>query len=610
MAQAAWFRMFSTWHSSRIKLASELIVCISVILLFNVLIVLASGYSHQYDWNWDMERLLVFTHINRMETGSSLWDIKLQRLPGLFPLYILAYGVKVLLGKFPIAAVLVTVSLSALIIQSLKLLIIKKLLVKQYSLILLALAMMSVELLITLFVPSYSHYVNASFRLSWHGDSSLINILLTLIILSQYQYRRLHLGLGGQKLLMTLIASISFLGSLSSSLYIIIVVLPLGLLPCLRALIFDYPVIKNLSCDLRKPVVALSQILNSPKLSGPFILLSSSLLGQLVLKTCREGCTPTIVGDPGLTRLAFKSLLYDHHALLPVAVSLSLWVVLYIACLKQVWPKAAVLLRNVLSLYISVPLLLVVYTFTSYGDINVFYRYGGIYALLLAPAFVCIFLNAFPLVFARLASLALFSLAVIAIGPSLSIDRIKGLNNYRNPLHGKLLKAYLQNGYSGDCLEASSASRNCLNVLVTDGIGNLATAPVLEMLAVRKIRYSQLAAYVDPRLFDQSPSEFIIPLGAGKLKSQGLAASDIRDYQYIVTTKEMMASQISLIGQPSSIHDLEFSLDGRDYVLLYYLPPANFVLKTYIAHYLNRTSDITCNTGVSWAEAFKRFLFT
>ena len=603
--------MFATWHGSRIRLVSETILCICIILFFNVLIILASGYADKYDWNWDMERLLVFTHINRMETGTSLLEIKLQRLPGLFPSYLLAYIVKNLFGKWPTAAVLVIVSLSALIIQGLKLLIIRQLLVRQYSLVVLAFFMMSVELLITLLVPSYSNYVNANFRLSWHGDSSLINILLTLVILSQYQYMRIYLRIGSQKLSMAMIGIVSFLGSLTSSLYIIIIVLPLGILPFLKALHSGYPEIKKLYCNFRKPAIALSRILNSHELSAPFILLSSALLGLFFLKICREGCTPTVVGDPGITRLAFKSILFDQQqALLPVAVSLFLWIVMYITCLKQAWPKASILSRNILTLYLSVPLLLFVYTFTSYGDITVFYRYGGVYSLLLAPAFVGLVLNSFSFVFARCACFALFFLSVTASGHNLSINKVYGLNNYRNPLHEKLLRAYSHYGYTASCFEGFGGSKNCLNVLVTDGIGNLATAPVLEMLAAHKVRYSQLAAYVDPRLFDQAASEFLLSNSSGKLQAQSLAAHDVRDYQLIVTTKEVMAGQVALIGPPSNIHDLEFSVDGRNYVLLRYLPPANLLLKTHIAHYLNHTSDITCNTGVSWADAVRRFLFS
>ena len=592
---------------NRARLPFQLFLCALIIFGFNIVIKFKIGYYAVSDWNWDMERLLPFTHLNRIETGSSLWDIKLQRLPGLFPLYLLAYIAKNLFVSRPLLAVEAAASLSALLIQLVKLVILKIVARKGSSWLELTWFMMTTDYVLAWLLPGYGNYLNAAFRLNWHGDSTLINILLLIPLLSALQYRCWSDGLWGldsrRRLLVLVIGMLCVLGSLSSTLYVLIIVIPLGVTPYVWFLVSDSELSAKFQAVCRDPLKAFLRITSSSALAIPSIILVASALGHILLKSLREGCTPTVVGDPLITRAAFKTLVLDTPALIPVALSLALWAFLFCRYCGQRRILGYWTARNILGMYLSLPLLLFVYTFTSYGDVSVFYRYSGAFVMMLSPGIVAIVFDLFRGLFVRRMFLAMSSVVLVFAYSTFALEDAGSFQVYQNPIHDRLFEAYSRLGYS-QVREPGGLT----HVLVADGIGNVASAPVLEQLALGRVRYSQLAASIDPRLFDQSPAEFLLPSSLSRARHRLLVPSDIRNYELILTTKDLMQDQIALIGDPAQVLPLVF-LDGRQYVLLHYPHPFNRRLRSYFVFYLNQHPDISCNVGVSWPQAIKNFVF-
>ena len=590
-----------------LRLSFLLQIALSLLILstLNIVLLANTGYFENHEWNWDMERLLHFSHLNRLEQGLPIWEIKLQRLPGLFPLYLISTFIKNIFGDMPDVAVKVSVFASSLFIQFLVVclaLIVVPVRKTLATFPAIATFLMTIEILLSKLIPSFDSYINAAFRLSWHGDSSLINILLFYIIFTSLDSETAHRK-HVKYVLLSALGLISFLGSLSSSLFVLIAVLPAAAVLALKlskdqSLSPSSP--GNFFNVLAKPQPLVKAILHQPNI---LIVCISSLLGLLFLKVLREGCTPTIIGDSSITRAAISGLLASGWPLSIPLSSMILWLFIYVVSLSSHSPLQKSAAAKLFALHMSIPALLFIYTFTSYGDLSVLYRYSGVFAFLMPLAVVVLAIGYCmqPIGFLLL---SIFSGSVLLpVFKVLDLKKVAVESVYKNPLHISISKAFSPNGHSNN-----GKSRRISEVLVTDGVGHIATAPVLEFLSSGSIRFSQLAGIGDPRLFDQSPEEFVISKSRSKIWNSSLFPGDIRNYEYVVSTKKLMARQIDIFGLPRKVSPL-WASESHEYVLLEYTSPSNHGLKTHFASYLNQHRDAACKSGVSWLEAMYRFAF-
>ena len=591
---------------TRVRFLLQIALSLLILSSLNIVLVANTGYFENLEWNWDIERLLHFSHLNRLDEGLPLWEIKLQRLPGLFPLYPISVFIKNIFGGMPDIAVKMSVFVSSLFIQSLVVglaLIVVPVRKVAANVPAISTLLMTIEILLSRLIPSYDSYINAAFRLSWHGDSSLVNILLFYVIFASLNSEVVRSKFV-KSLLLSAMGLISFLGSLSSSLFVLIAPLPASAVLALKlskeqSILFSSPG-KFLNL-LAKPKPLLRVVRHQPNI---FIVCIPSLLGLLFLKVLREGCSPTIIGDSLITRAAISDLFARGWPLSIPLLSLTLWILIYVLSRSSHSPLKKSAAAKLCALHISIPVLLCIYTLTSYGDVTVLYRYSGIFAFLLPLAVVVLAIGycTKPLGF-----LLLSILSGTVLLPSIKVldfKRVSLESVYKNPLHTSVSNALSSIGHAnnGKLIRASE-------VLVTDGIGNIGTAPVLEFLSSGSIRYSQLAGIGEPRLFDQSPEEFVNIKSRHKIWNSSLLPSDIRDYEHVITTKKLMARQIDLFGLPREVVFLWTSV-SHQYVLLNYTSPYNHGLKTHLASYLNQHRDAACKRGVSWLEAMYRLTFS
>ena len=590
---------------SRLSFLLQIALSLLIISSLNIVLLANTGYFENPEWNWDMERLLPFSHLNRLEQGLPFWEIKLQRLPALFPLYPIFIFIKNIFGDTPDVAVKASVFVSSLFIQFLVVclaLIVVPVRKALATVPAISTFLMTVEILMSKLIPSYDSYINAAFRLNWHGDSSLICILLFYVI-----FASLNLEIANRKhvncFLLSALGLISFLGSSSSSLFVLIAVLPAATVLALKS--GKAQLTLPSSSDkffkvLAKPEALVKAILHQPNI---LVVCISSLLGLLLLKVLREGCSPTIIGDSLITRAAISDLLARGWPLSIPILSMILWSFIYVASLRAHSPLQKSAAANLCAIHMSIPALLFIYTFTSYGDLSVLYRYSGVFAFLMPLAVVVLAIGYCmrPIGFLLL---SIFSGSVLL--PSFKVLDVKKVaveSVYKNPLHISFSKAFSSNRYSDN-----GSLKRISEVLVTDGVGNFATAPVLEFLSLGAIRFSQLAGIGDPRLFDQSPEEFVNAKSRSKIWTSSLLPGDIRNYEYVISTKKLMARQIDLFGLPREVGPL-WASESHEYVLLDYTSPSNHGLKTHFASYLNQHRDVACERGVSWLEAMYRFAF-
>jgi hypothetical protein len=607
-------------HSSRtrqpllsIHTATYLLFLVGISYFCSLVILGSVGVWSEESAIWNWERLLPFVHLNRLAEGQTIFNIRLQRLPGLIPVYPIFDILQRLavLNPYQRSALAIINNYACLILLRASLLSWcigrKKLLAINIFVV------TFVELILIESLKIYRQFALQAARLNHHGDSTLINILLTLLCLviwidlisqSEKPYQRTS------RVLTVTLCLMSFLGSLTSSLYVIQILFPFFLIwtcsfiPSLTRVVSKNDVIERIQ-----------------KLALPLLLSGLAGLGFLKL-FLNSGCTPGFSANAQNRDFLFSWLdpargsLFFFDSQLGLSFISAFLLIGLLAYQKYNRkdnlsnPKLTtpiIYKSSILALpFISLAPTVLISIITSYGVDNTYQRYG-LYFVLCLPIVIGIYLYSLhelsrvalkkkilngKLVFFCFLLLMFFS-QTSKISKAFDFD---AMSKYRNHTIRALDQALadIENKYPGQISSSSSVS-----ILSTGCTNDPDLDPaVIEFLSNGKYRSSLLAGSVDPRLFDQNAAEYLITPS-----EENLAKDNIREFPIVISDQKCVQKVKATFGTPTQEYSLAaFSEQDNKHKLLFFDVHSRLLMKNHFSSYLKSNIDYYrhnefCNMG-------------